>query len=166
MRPLALTLSLLYSTLVHKATDNTVLSICFSPDGELLATGAMDGVVQVSSGTFISAIVIVVIIIFEPNAQHKTTSGALDLGCCQEANPQQSPGSHWQDGLFTLSLSWDGRSLVSGSSNCTTKIWDMMDGSLKTLAITDSVGVLVSSVAISSGGRMVAAGSRDAVRDL
>ena len=42
----------------------------------------------------------------------------------------------------------------------------MMDGSSKTLAITDSVGVLVSSVAISSGGRMLAAGSRDAVRDL
>jgi len=106
MGPLALTPSLLYSTLVHKATDNTILSICFSPDGELLATGAMDGVVQVSSGTFIPAVVIVVVVvvIFKPNAQHRTTSGVLDLGCCQEANPQQFPGSHWQDGLLALSL--------------------------------------------------------------
>jgi len=42
----------------------------------------------------------------------------------------------------------------------------MMDGSSKILAITDSVGEGVTSVAISSDGRLVAAGSRDGVRDL
>jgi len=83
-----LTLSLLHSTLVHETTVQFVLSVCFSPDGKLLATGAEDGVVRVSSGTFILAIVITVTIIFDVNAQHRTTSGALDLGHRQEANLQ------------------------------------------------------------------------------
>jgi len=42
----------------------------------------------------------------------------------------------------------------------------MTDGSSKTFAITDSVGARVRSVAISSDGRLVAAGSEDKVRDL
>ena len=41
----------------------------------------------------------------------------------------------------------------------------MTDGSSMTLAITVSVDAEVKSVAISSDGRLVAAGSRDAVRD-
>ena len=42
----------------------------------------------------------------------------------------------------------------------------MADGSSKTLQITDSASARVKSVAISSNGRLVAAGSRDAVRGL
>ena len=42
----------------------------------------------------------------------------------------------------------------------------MKDGSSKTLPITDSAGARVKSVAISSDGQLVAAGSRDAVRGL
>jgi len=42
----------------------------------------------------------------------------------------------------------------------------MTDGSSKILAITDNAGARVKSVAISSDGRLVAAGSRDAVRGL
>jgi len=42
----------------------------------------------------------------------------------------------------------------------------MKGGLLKTLTITNNVGVGVNSVAISSNGRLVAAGSDDAVRVL
>jgi len=42
----------------------------------------------------------------------------------------------------------------------------MTDGSSKTLTITDSDNAGVISVAISSDGRLVAAGSYDKVRDL
>ena len=42
----------------------------------------------------------------------------------------------------------------------------MTDGSSKTLAITDGTRCEVKSVAISSDGRLVAAGSFDWVRDL
>jgi len=44
-------------------------------------------------------------------------------------------------------------------------IWDMTDGSSKTLAITDGVGG-VQCVAISFDGRLVVAGYTDGVRDL
>jgi len=102
MGPLTLTLSLLRSVLVHETVDSTdgtmsIRNVCFSPDGKLLATAADDGVVRVSSRTFMLTIVTVVIIIFEPNAQHSTTFGALDLGYRQGANLRQVGGSHTGD---------------------------------------------------------------------
>ena len=96
MGPLALTPSSLHSTLVDKHAH--VRSVCFSPDGKLLATGVGDGVVRVSSRTFVLAIVIAVTI-FEANAQCGATFGTLDLGYRHKANPQQLPGSH-RDGLL------------------------------------------------------------------
>jgi len=60
MGPLALTPSLSHSALVDETSSATVWSVCFSPDGKLLATGVGDGVVQVGSGTFVLAIVIAV----------------------------------------------------------------------------------------------------------
>jgi len=94
MGSLALIPSLLRSALVHETANKTIWSVCFSPDGKLLATGATDGVVRVSSRTFVLAIVIAVTIIFEANAQHGATFGTLDLGYRHQANPQQIPGSH------------------------------------------------------------------------
>ena len=107
MGPLALTLSSLHSILV----DETVgqyrdWSVCFSPDGKLLATAASDGVVRVSSRIFMLAVAIAVII-FEVNAQHSATFGALDLGYCQEANPQQIPGSQWGGQLACFLVRWE-----------------------------------------------------------
>ena len=96
MAPLILTLSLSHSVLVDETASETVFSVCFSPDGELLATGARDGVVRVSSRTPMLAIIIAVIV-FKANAQHRTTSGALGLGHRQEANLPQIPGSHQGD---------------------------------------------------------------------
>ena len=84
--PLALTPSLLHSGLVHETMGGSIYSVCFSPDGKLLATGARDGVVRVSSRITILAIVIAVIIIFGANAQHGMVFGALDLGYRQGGN--------------------------------------------------------------------------------
>jgi len=84
MEPLALTLSLFRSVLVDETADYTgalsILDVCFSPDGKLLATAADDKVVRVSSRTFVLVIATAVIIIFEPNAQHRTTFGAPRFG--------------------------------------------------------------------------------------
>ena len=66
--------------------------------------------------------------------------------------------------VYSVVFSPDGRSVVSGSADGMTRIWDMMDGSSKILAIAAGAGVL--GVAISSDGRLVAAGSSDRVRDL
>jgi len=94
MEPLALTPLLLHSVLADKTADRTIWSVCFSPDGRLLATGAGDGVVRVSFRTLMLAIKIAIIIIFEANAQHNATFGALDLGYREEENTQQIPRSH------------------------------------------------------------------------
>ena len=85
MGPLALTPSL-HSDLVHEATSNYIRSVSFSPDSKLLATGAVNGVVQVSSRIIILVIVIAIIVIFGANAQHSTFFDTLDLGYRQEAN--------------------------------------------------------------------------------
>ena len=103
--PLALTPSL-HSDLVHEATSKYIRSVSFSPDGKSLATGADDAVVRVSSGTFVSAIVIVVIIVFEANAQHSTFFDTLDLGYRQEANLQNIPGSHRYSPLGHFLVGW------------------------------------------------------------
>ena len=66
--------------------------------------------------------------------------------------------------VYSVIFSPDGRSVVSGSGDGTTRIWDMMDGSSKILAITS--GARAGSVAISSDGLLVAAGSSDGVCDL
>ena len=62
----------------------------------------------------------------------------------------------------------DGRSIVSGSHDRTVRVWDITEGSSKILAIADvpdNADARVWSVAISSDGRLVAAGCSDAVCD-
>ena len=77
MGSMALTPSLLHSVLVDETADNAdemyTTSVCFSPDGKLLATVGEDTVVRVSSRTFVLVIASAVIIISEPNAQYRTT---------------------------------------------------------------------------------------------
>jgi len=68
--------------------------------------------------------------------------------------------------ICSVTFSSDGGLVFSGSDDCTTKIWDMTGGLLKTLTITNNVGTGVKSVAISSNGQLVAAGGDDAVRVL
>ena len=83
-----------------------IYSVCFSPDGKLLATGALDGVVRVSSRITILAIVIAVIIIFGANLQHRMTFGTLDLEYRQEENLQNIPGPHQGSLLGYFLVGW------------------------------------------------------------
>ena len=115
-----LTPSLLHSVLVDETADHMddlyIRGVCFSPDGKLLATAAEDKVIRVSSRILTLAIVIAAVIIFEPNAQHRATFDALDLGYRREANPQQITGSHRGDLLARFLVGreidrlWVGRS--------------------------------------------------------
>jgi len=105
MGPLALTPPLLHSDLVHENKSKVIRSVCFSPDGKLLATGAEDGVVRVSSRIML-AIFITIIIIFGANAQHRMVFGTLDLGYQQAANLQNIPGSHQYSPLGHFLAGW------------------------------------------------------------
>ena len=85
MGSLALTLSLFPSVLVDETTTEyddalCIWAVCFSPDGKLLATAGDDMVVRVSSRNFVLVITTLVTIVFEPNAQHRTTFGAPRFG--------------------------------------------------------------------------------------
>ena len=108
MGSLALTPQLLHSILDTIEDHHiSLISVCFSPDGKLVATGAKDGVVRVSSRNSVLAIVIPVAIIFEPNAQHRTIFGALDLGYCQGTDLQHIPGSYPGDLLTYFLIGWE-----------------------------------------------------------
>ena len=90
MGPLALTPQLLHSVLFDTNANEYVCSVCFSPDGKLLAAAAEDGVVRVSPRTFMLAIFFAVVAIFGAGTQHRTTFGALGLGHRRKANPQET----------------------------------------------------------------------------
>ena len=79
-----LTPSLLHSVLFDETADNAdetyIMSVCFSPDGKLLATAGGDKVVRVSSGASVLVIATAMVITSEPNAQHRTTFGAPRFG--------------------------------------------------------------------------------------
>ena len=71
---------------------------------------------------------------------------------------------HTQE-IYSLDFSKNGKLIVSGSGDRTTRIWDMDTGMQKVLEINEPEGVDagVTSVAISPDGRLVAAGSLDTV---
>jgi len=72
-----------------------------------------------------------------------------------------------QQEIYSLDFSRDGRLIVSGSGDKTTRIWDMHDGSCNVLTINDTDPLNndsgVTSVAISPNGQLVAAGSLDTI---
>lgn len=72
-----------------------------------------------------------------------------------------------QQEIYSLDFSKDGRLIVSGSGDRTTRIWSMLDGACIVLTINDADSANndagVTSVAISPNGRLVAAGSLDTV---
>lgn len=86
-----------HSILVDENADSSndlyIRSVCFSPDGKLLATGAEDKTIRVRSrlGVII------------PESKSLKIFRALDLGYREEENPQHIPGSHSRD-LFARVL--------------------------------------------------------------
>ena len=67
--------------------------------------------------------------------------------------------------IYSLAFSSDGRSIVSGSGDRTTRIWDMTDRLSKTIATTGSAGGVITCMTINSDGRLVAVGDHCGVRD-
>ena len=101
-----------YSVLVHGTADNMedlfIMSICFSIDGKLLATGAGDGIIRVRSIVYtLHSCHNIRCFRIEMRAHHAGIFGATDLGYRQEASPQHVPGSHSRDLLSRVLVRWE-----------------------------------------------------------
>jgi glucose repression regulatory protein TUP1 len=146
----------LHSILVDESTSKTgdlyIRSVCFSPDGKQLATGAEDARIRVRLLRFTTRRLLT------PPAQ------IWDIAKKRIARIYDG---HAQD-IYSLQYSRDGRFIVSGSGDGTARVWDMtaepgMPSALTRVLSIDEPDVDggVTSVAISPDGRLVAAGSLD-----
>ena len=94
--------------------DLYIRSVCFSPDGKYLATGAEDKQIRVS---FIH-------ILFVCCPAHKSRFCQIwDISKKRICNVFDG---HQQE-IYSLDFSRDGRLIVSGSGDRTARIWDMTD---------------------------------------
>ena len=143
---------------ISQEKDMYIRSICFSPDGKYLATGAEDWLIRVNS------------------LHYASLTG--DLVCWDTDIPSILSSQIWdiarkcirytfkghQDIVYTLDISHDGSFIVSGSGDNTMRIWDMTTRESKVFPIDGpDTERGVASVAISPDARFVAAGSVDKV---
>ncbi|MCU0516276.1 MAG: WD40 repeat domain-containing serine/threonine-protein kinase [Oscillatoria sp. Prado101] len=121
-----------------------VTSLAFSPQSRIIASSSWDGTVKLWD----------------------FTAGEFGQLSCQ---PLHTLAEH-ASGVMSAAISRDGQTLVTGSADCTVKVWrlwqlspaELRAGTQPVLALTlAGHSNLVASVAISPDGRTIASGSRD-----
>jgi len=127
----------------------SVLAVTFSPDGLYIASASDDRTVRVWSNSGKAEVL-------PPPADSKTVQ--------QETSSQTIPDTRkltgHTNGLWSVAVSPDGASIVSGGDEHSIRVWDLETGNERfapLLGHTDSAY----SVAISSDGRLIASASGD-----
>lgn len=149
-------------------TFGAVLSVAFSPDGELLAAGDSNGNIhlwRVESGQQVLILGghtnLVVSLAFSPDGQTLCSGGAdasirlwnVATGVCEKILEGH------QDEVWSVTFSPNGKLLASGSDDCTIKLWDTNSGEcLKTITGHTS---WVTSLVFTPEGKTIASGSDD-----
>ena len=134
------------SVLVDRYVEDrvSILSVQFSPDGQLLATGASDSEIRVRS--LISFSINLVLHFFQ----------IWDI-------PQKRMRAKFkrhESSVNGIAFSPNGRSLVSGSLDHSVRMWSLRDGSSNILPVTNRASFFLS-VTFSPNGRYIAGGNMD-----
>ena len=159
---------------------DTVISVCFSPDGKQLATGSGDRTVQlwdVETGACVKTLQGhgdgVFSVCFSPDGRWLALGSAdntvrlwdMETGVCVRTLKGHG-NSVWGNVVLVHSVCFspDGRQLASGSSDDTLQLWDAETGAC--VKALEGHGDEVTSVCFSPDGRRLASGSYDATARL
>jgi WD40 repeat protein/serine/threonine protein kinase len=147
---------------------NGVISLCFSPDGQRLASGSGDTTVKVwnaATGQEVRTLRghtgIVTSVCFSPDGQ-RLASASIDgtVRVWEAATGQEVRTLQGHTGwVLSVCFSPDGRRLASGSSDDTVKLWDAATGR-ELFALKGHTG-RVAGVCFSPDGRRLASASWD-----
>jgi WD40 repeat protein len=159
---------LIHGELVH--------SVAFSPDGNRIASGAMEagnnGTVRLwdaNTGQLIKATTIgdaeavVWAVTFSPNGRRIAAAGADGVVQLMDAHSLQSTGEQLrghEDTVAGLAFSPDGRTLASASRDETIRLWDVESGQQAGDALTAHTDD-VDSIAYTPDGQRLVSGSAD-----
>jgi WD40 repeat protein len=144
-----------------------VMSVAFSPTGQILASGSADKHVKlwdVQTGTLLRTLTskyVVFSVAFSPDGKtlatgggsHPNNVGEIIFWDTQTWTLTKSLSGH-TDKVYSVAFSPDGKTLASGSQDKTVKLWDVQTGALKRTLVghTDKV----SSVAFSPDSKTLA----------
>jgi WD40 repeat protein/transcriptional regulator with XRE-family HTH domain len=157
-----------FAECVFAQTLSSVLSVSFSPDGKLLATGDVDGTIHLWQVSNCQQLLTlkghrgwVWAIAFSPDGQ-TLVSGSNDSnvqlwnltsGRCETVLQEHV------NGVWSVSFSPDGKTLAIGSQDFSVYLWDVTQG--KCLKVLQGHAGAVWAVKFSPDGRFLASGSHD-----
>jgi WD40 repeat protein len=156
---------------VNTHHTDEVISVAYSPDGRLLASGDTVGEVRVwdlPAGTLRYVLPVlgsaVYALAFSPDGKSLTAAvqgdGDINVWEAETGEPDGVLKGHTR-GLFDLSFDSDGKTLVSGGWDATVRVWDFA-ARREVQAIASPGGQWIRSSRVSTGG-MIAVGSSDKV---